>query len=916
MLRFNVRFWLPVLGIAVAAHGAFAESSKLDPRARVALAQLRAGVAVSDMKDRSAAITAAGDLDVFIQGTVSRPELEAAGAQVRTELPGIFTATVPASAIDAVAALAGVDAIRGAAPVELELDASTPTTGANLLRGAGPGFAGLNGAGVIVGDVDTGVDYDHGDFRDAANNTRLLNIWDQTDAIGPNPGGFAYGSEWNAADINAHTARQVDTNGHGTHVMGIAGGDGSDTGGAVPAFTFVGMAPMADLVEVKTDLTTTHVIDGVSYIFGRATSLSKNAVVNLSLGSQFGPHDGTSAFETALNAASGPGRVVVVSCGNDRGLARHADVFAAGVGTNVTMTVTGSGTGRTIAIDGYYEASENLNVRITTPNGTVIGPITLGNMNAAFPGTATANGNVYLENGATLTATGDAEVYVEINIASGNNANGTWTFTFIPVTLGAANGEVDLWRFFNNTTTANFVIGNDNTKELISEPTNSAQAISVAAWASKRFWTDCGGRTNINFNGSVGVGNICSFSSPGFTRDGRQKPDIAAPGSAIASAQTFDVAVACPGSASVLMPDGNKHAMNQGTSMAAPHVAGAVALIMQKYGAVTPAFVKTFLTGRAVVDGFTGAVWNKDFGVGKLFLGDMVDPVTLVTAPNGGETVQVGNSVNLTWNATDALGGVTNVDLQVSRNGIGGPYENIALATANTGSFAWNVTGPATTTAILRVTARDAAGNTGKDESDATFTIDATVDVMLASFELSSVDGGIELRWQLDRNSDPISNVVVQRADAAVGPWSTIATEHREEGNTSIALDSSAEPGRTYCYQVAATNERGMTALFGPLSGTAGARITSFGLASPAPSPTRGSSEIQFALPRAADIRLTVIDVKGRVVATLAEGAHHAGRYSVTWDSAANGRKLAAGLYFVHYQTPDHTYVKRVVLTH
>jgi subtilisin family serine protease len=82
--------------------------------------------------------------------------------------------------------------------------------------------------------------------------------------------------------VYSGTAREVDVNGHGTHVMGIIGGDGSLTGGAVPEYTYAGMAPMADLIFVKTTMYTTDILDGVNYIFEKATALGKNAAVNLS----------------------------------------------------------------------------------------------------------------------------------------------------------------------------------------------------------------------------------------------------------------------------------------------------------------------------------------------------------------------------------------------------------------------------------------------------------------------------------------------------------------------------------------------------------------------------------------------------------------------------------------------------------
>jgi subtilisin family serine protease len=914
MRGLRLRFIVPVLGLLL-VQTAHADLAKLDPRARVALAQLQQGAPIAAMLERASAVSEEGQLDVFIVGNVSRSQLEAAGAIVRTQAGDVFTAFIPVSAMDTVAALAGVSAIRGAAPVETQLDASIPTTNANNLRGAGPAFTGLNGAGVLVGDVDTGVDYDHGDFRDAFGNTRLVNIWDQTDVVGPNPSAFAYGSEWTPADINAHIARQVDVSGHGTHCMGIMGGDGSGTGGVVPAFTYVGMAPMADLIEVKTTLATTAVADGVNYIMGRATALGKNCVVNLSLGSQFGPHDGTSPFESSLTALSGPGRIVCVSEGNDRGVARHANVFAAGAGTNVTLSVSGSGAGRTIAIDGYYEASENLNVRITTPLGTVIGPITLGNINAGYPGTLTTNGNVYLENGLSLTTTGDKEVYIEINVPNptgGATATGTWTFTFIPVALGAANGEVDLWRFFNNTTTANFVIGNQNTARLTSEPANAVGVLSVAAYETKRVWTACDG-LNYSFSGAPLVGALATFSSPGPTRDNRQKPDLAAPGTAIVSATSFDL-IPAPVCSPLYLPDGLMHTVNQGTSMAAPHVTGAIALLMQKYGAITPAFAKTFLNARAKVDANTGAVWNKDWGNGKLFLGDMINPTVTVVVPNGGEVYLYGQAVNLQWNAADNVG-VTSVDLQISRNGLAGPFTTIAAAVPNTGSYPWIVDPPASNNCLLRVVASDLAGNTGQDDSDAPFAIiDGATSTLLSQFSAEGAGDAVELRWSF---TDPtlFSSVAVERSPASSGPWEARTVELRNEGTTTIAVDRSVTTGETYFYRLVAARGTG-SMTFGPLSATVGEMIAEFALSRLAPNPSNGPTRAEFTLPRAANVKLQVIDPLGRVVATLVDGAFAAGRHQAMWSGEISGRQAPAGLYFIRYTSPDRSMTRRVVITH
>src|SRR5207253_5867659 len=99
------------------------------------------------------------------------------------------------------------------------------------------------------------------------------------------------------------------------HVAGIAAGDGS----AGSAFQYAGVAPEADIIAVKGGdfgFSTLDIITGIQYIFARADRLGRPAVVNLSLGTLFGPHDGTEAEEQAIDSISGPGHLVVIAAGN------------------------------------------------------------------------------------------------------------------------------------------------------------------------------------------------------------------------------------------------------------------------------------------------------------------------------------------------------------------------------------------------------------------------------------------------------------------------------------------------------------------------------------------------------------------------------------------------------------------------
>jgi len=912
------RIPLLVLLLPATAAPALADLAKLDPTARIALQRLRGGESPGALAEEGRlSVSTQGELDVFVVGDVTREQLETAGARVRTAVPGVFTAWIPVDRIEAVAALAGVSRIEGAQIDVATNDLGAIATLAASYRGPGPTFTGINGAGVIVGGVDTGVDYDHEDFKNAIGGTRILKIWDQTNSSGPPPAGFGFGTEWNSAQIDALTATAGDTHGHGTHTMGTAAGDGSAVGtGSAAAFTYAGMAPMADIIAVDGSITggfsRTQMADAVNYIFGQATAFGKSCVVNMSIGSQSGPKDGTDPFELTVDALSGPGKVVVLSAGNDRGAPLHAEWFPGD--PNPTMFISNTAiSARYTVIRGYYEATEQHDVTITTPGGAVVGPVPLGGTSGGYPGPLTVNGNVYIENGLSLTSTGDKLVYIELNAADGATISGTWTFTYTPVVIGAAGGEVDMWRTVTNMTTSNFVVGNQPSEEIISALATGHQTVAAGAFVTRQNWLDCAGGA-VTF-GQPLAGNLATFSSPGPTRDGRIKPDVAGPGTAILSAKSGDIGVSCF-SPDVDLP-GFKHVASQGTSMSAPHVTGAIALLFQKYGPLTPAQVQAQLHDRAVVDAFVtafGPAPNKDFGWGKLSLGDLSDPVCAVTAPNGGEVLAAGAMANLTWSASDPYLGVTGVDLELSRDN-GATWTTLATGIANTGSLPWTVTGPATGTALLRVTARDAAGNQGVDVSDGVWEItDSQVSVGVAAFRVEPAEEGVRLAWEL---ADPsqVESVTVERSESAEGPWSALPLEPSFEGTGMVALDRTAESGRTYFYRLAVVTQAGSLDVFGPVSATAGRAITEFALTRVAPNPAADRAVIEYAVPEAAEVTVSLYDLQGRKVAVVAQGAHRPGIHQVTWNGEGDGGRVRSGVYFVRLRGPGVTLSRRIVVS-
>ena len=207
----------------------------------------------------------------------------------------------------------------------------------------------LDGSGSIVGVVDFGCDFTHPNFRTADGDTRILYLWDQNDgpapgvAIGPAPlpSVFSYGREFDAAQIDAalayggkafrpdyvdpedvafwalgydphdnYYAEEMIGGAHGTHVLDIAAGNGRATLLNHPMG--VGVAPGADIIFVQARkpasiggrrlMSLAQVLRAVQFIFIRAAELGKPAVVNISLNSMSGPHDGTAIVDRMLDA--------------------------------------------------------------------------------------------------------------------------------------------------------------------------------------------------------------------------------------------------------------------------------------------------------------------------------------------------------------------------------------------------------------------------------------------------------------------------------------------------------------------------------------------------------------------------------------------------------------------------------------
>ena len=260
---------------------------------------------------------------------------------------GIVTGTVRVKKVEEVRSQPQVISLKAATELYLDLFHSVPAGHCDpeSLEQQAPGFPGLDGSGVLVGIVDVGCDFRHKNFRHPSGATRLRFLWDQSqdsDTVKP-PKDYDYGRELTADKINEALERGEEMayrtlgytpapGAHGTHVMDVAAGNGRELArfggkdGLTPALpSHPGIAPNAQLIFVNLKTfdngflgNSRHLLEAVEYIFRKAEELKMPAVVNLSLSTSGGPHDGTTLVEKGFEALvqARPGRAIVTSAGN------------------------------------------------------------------------------------------------------------------------------------------------------------------------------------------------------------------------------------------------------------------------------------------------------------------------------------------------------------------------------------------------------------------------------------------------------------------------------------------------------------------------------------------------------------------------------------------------------------------------
>ncbi|MFI0482551.1 S8 family serine peptidase [Actinomadura sp. 9N215] len=588
-------------------------------------------------------------IDVFVTFDGDLDEMVEAGLDPGHVNGDLVTGSVALADVAELAATAGVRWIAGSARTHLHIDRSMGEIKATSLRANSPpynagGLPGLTGKGVLVGIIDNRLSVTHPTFvvpNTTPPKSRIVGYWDQVNPPGEGqeppskfdfPATFSYGIWWEesviAKIVELNQTRKIFTVGlhdHGSHVAGIAAGSMSRKDGQFPPFTFVGVAPEADIAFVNsaTVVSARAASDAAALIHHLAAKRGAPCVINMSFGTHEGARDGTSALERALDKlmhdANGnpiPGRAIVVAAGNDGDTRRHGrkNINASGNASFrlevEEIVFPGLRLSEDISKDElyfWYDGAAQIELRLTPPRSTP--------SDWTKPGQEST-----ISIGGTVVARvvspaqpdpNNGKRKIDVTLTSPVR-KGTWKIELHEI--GGVAATVDVWVEREDTDIwPQLAFGDIVTDNTITSPATARSVIAVGAYASEP-------GSNFKAYGSIAESSSRGLDSAHGVPPERVRPHLVAPGRRIISAADSheehekDIRVRYGG---WLL---TRHTIFSGTSQAAPHVAGVIALMFQKNPKLTYVDVRRILAATTKKDHIPpelvlpNAIW----GAGKL----------------------------------------------------------------------------------------------------------------------------------------------------------------------------------------------------------------------------------------------------------------------------------------------------------
>lgn len=486
-----------------------------------------------------------------------------------------------------------------------------------------------DGTGVVTGLMDTGIDPNHPSFLTASGTRRVVRAYD-------------YNNNVNA--ITSTAVRRFGTDNanetHGTHVAGIMAGrsyiDGVyrqlslPTGGTESTLTgqvpYYGVATGSSIVMAGGQLSDANIIKGVTAAIEYAESQNLPVSVNLSLGSTYGPHDGSSNLEQSL-AALGQRGIICIAAGNDG----TYDMFA---GKTLTSDDTKLNTfikdNKSSGFDIWTNGPDPITVTVALYDPSNDAFIDVCKTTGANQSSSSSSSSQFLSTmSGTLTLTAvldnnNNRFHVQ---GSGTIVPTKNSYQLAIMIEGKAGQQIYIYGYgnlktsFSSYATKGWTNGtNDGT---INGIATAANTIAVGSYNTRNSWPTFDGP--YHYSGSFPIGAISNFSSFGESYQGVALPEICAPGAGIISSlnhyYTNNLTTTLNKEVSAQVTSGSTAyywGNNQGTSMACPFVTGTVALMLQANPDLKVAEVKSILKATAASPETTDASVLKRWGAGKI----------------------------------------------------------------------------------------------------------------------------------------------------------------------------------------------------------------------------------------------------------------------------------------------------------
>jgi len=489
----------------------------------------------------------AGEVIVKYTGDIARVG-QALGADVEVLGEGFAIITLEAQDIDKLAAFPEIVSVERPKIVTQSLYESL-NEACVLPVQQETKYGKLTGKGVLVAILDSGVDFRHPDFRNNDGTSRIVYMWDQTGEGSP-PKGFVHGTEYTAEQLNAALAGSsplaietlLGSMSHGTAVAGAAAGNGRTSDGRNK-----GAAPEAGIIVVRLGETgrqsfarTTELMRAVKYVVDKAVEMNMPLCVNISYGTNDGPHRGTSLFAEYLDAMSQVWKsAFVVAMGNEGAAGHHyMGVLSQNETRDIQFFLQSAQASAYLTI--WKNFADIMTFELIAPNGHSNGVLSTSNMDTNV---VVGNTQVIGVYGQPTHYNPDQNIYYRLQTSNGRLMEGIWT---LRVSAGAiTDGRLDVWLPTSQEVTENTAFVTPTPDGTLTIPSTAWGAVSVGAYDHAR-------------------GSIADFSGRGMIAGENIKPDVVAPG----------VDIVAP------MAGGGYDSFT-GTSIAAPIVTGCAALMMQ-----------------------------------------------------------------------------------------------------------------------------------------------------------------------------------------------------------------------------------------------------------------------------------------------------------------------------------------------